>query len=70
MSLISGKNYTILEKFVENCFSLLPRQALHAQTLGFIHPESGEKMSFEIPLPNDFESALGKWRQYAQHKNL
>jgi 23S rRNA pseudouridine1911/1915/1917 synthase len=68
--ILKGTSFTKYKQFVENCFSLLPRQALHAQTLGFIHPESGEKMSFEIPLPNDFESALGKWRQYAQHKNL
>jgi 23S rRNA pseudouridine1911/1915/1917 synthase len=68
--ILKGTSFTKYKQFVENCFSLLPRQALHAQTLGFIHPESGEKMSFETPLPDDFESALGKWRQYAQHKNL
>jgi 23S rRNA pseudouridine1911/1915/1917 synthase len=68
--ILKGTSFTKYKQFVENCFSLLPRQALHAQTLGFIHPKSGEKMSFETPLPDDFESALGKWRQYAQHKNL
>jgi len=43
----------------------LPRQALHAQTLGFIHPVLEKRMEFHAPLPEDFEAVLGKWRQYA-----
>ncbi|MDA9893031.1 RluA family pseudouridine synthase [Flavobacteriaceae bacterium] len=68
--ILKGTSFTKYKQFVDNCFALLPRQALHAQTLGFIHPSTGEKMSFETPLPEDFKSALEKWRQYAQHKNL
>ena len=68
--ILKGTSFTKYKQFVENCFALLPRQALHAQTLGFIHPSSGEKMLFETPLPDDFKAALEKWRQYAQHKNL
>ena len=68
--ILKGTTFTKYKQFVENCFALLPRQALHAQTLGFIHPSSGEKMLFETPLPDDFKAALEKWRQYAQHKNL
>jgi 23S rRNA pseudouridine1911/1915/1917 synthase len=49
---------------------LLPRQALHAKTLGFIHPVTGKKLEFNSPVPDDFSDALKKWRQYAQHKNL
>jgi 23S rRNA pseudouridine1911/1915/1917 synthase len=68
--ILKGTSFTKYKQFVDNCFALLPRQALHAQTLGFIHPSTGEKMAFETPLPEDFKSALEKWRQYAQHKNL
>ena len=68
--ILKGTSFTKYKQFVDNCFVLLPRQALHAQTLGFIHPSTGEKMTFETPLPEDFKSALEKWHQYAQHKNL
>jgi 23S rRNA pseudouridine1911/1915/1917 synthase len=59
-----GTIYTKYKKFVENCFALLPRQALHAQSLGFVHPRSGEKMYFEAPLPDDFQAVLERWRSY------
>jgi 23S rRNA pseudouridine1911/1915/1917 synthase len=49
---------------VQNCFNILPRQALHAQTLGFIHPTTRTYMEFEAPLPADFDEALNKWRNY------
>lgn len=68
--ILKGTSFTKYKQFVENCFSLLPRQALHAKTLGFIHPETQEKMQFDLPMPDDLESALQKWRQYAQHKKL
>ena len=68
--ILKGTSFTKYRQFVDNCFKLLPRQALHAKTLGFIHPETGEKMQYDSPIPDDFNSAIGKWRQYAQHKNL
>lgn len=68
--ILKGTNFTKYKQFVENCFKILPRQALHAQTLGFIHPVTGEKMQFETPLPKDMEEVIEKWRQYAKHKNL
>jgi 23S rRNA pseudouridine1911/1915/1917 synthase len=68
--ILKGTSFTKYKQFVENCFSLLSRQALHAKTLGFIHPETQEKMQFDSPMPDDLESALQKWRQYAQHKKL
>ncbi|MCS7027306.1 MAG: RluA family pseudouridine synthase [Bacteroidia bacterium] len=55
------------KQFIENCFKLCPRQALHAHTLGFIHPETYKKLYFEQPLPEDMENLIQKWRKY---KNL
>jgi 23S rRNA pseudouridine1911/1915/1917 synthase len=49
---------------VENCFDIMPRQALHAKSLGFIHPDTNEYMYFENELPDDFQSVLTKWRGY------
>ena len=57
----SGK-YTA---FVRNCFEICPRQALHARTLGFRHPETGKEMDFEAPLPPDMQGLIEKWRNYA-----
>jgi len=51
-------------KFVENCFALLPRQALHAMSLGFTHPTTGKEMYFESALPDDMEKVIDKWRKY------
>ncbi|MNL48960.1 Ribosomal large subunit pseudouridine synthase D [compost metagenome] len=62
--ILKGTTFTKYKQFVQNCFELLPRQALHAQTLGFIHPRTKEYMEFEAPLPKDFDSALNKWRNY------
>ena len=49
---------------------ILPRQALHARTLGFQHPLTGEEMDFEAPLPQDMADCIEKWRQYARHKTM
>ena len=68
--ILKGTTFTKYKQFVDNCFKQLPRQALHAQTLGFVHPESGKEMSFTCPLPRDFEGTLTKWRNYAQHQHL
>jgi len=68
--ILKGTVFTKYKQFVENCFQLLPRQALHAQTLGFEHPETGKKMTFEAALPQDMKDVLAKWRAYAQHKKL
>lgn len=62
--IVKGTIYNKYKQFVENCFSILPRQALHAQVLGFKHPESGEALYFESQLPNDMEQVLLKWRRY------
>lgn len=66
-AIVRGTIYSRYRQFVENCFRILPRQALHAQSLGFIHPRTGEHMYFEAPLPADFASVLEKWRAYTKN---
>ena len=68
--ILKGTTFTRYKQFIENCFELMPRQALHAKTLGFIHPTSHKRMFFESKLPEDFEGVLAKWRHYVlYHKN-
>jgi 23S rRNA pseudouridine1911/1915/1917 synthase len=62
--ILKGTLFTKYKQFVENCLKLLPRQALHAKVLGFIHPRSGELLRFESDLPEDMVSVLDKWRTY------
>jgi 23S rRNA pseudouridine1911/1915/1917 synthase len=62
--ILKGTVYSKYKQFVDNCFDILPRQALHAKSLGFIHPVSGEYMLFESALPDDFQAVLTKWRGY------
>jgi 23S rRNA pseudouridine1911/1915/1917 synthase len=52
--------------FIKNCFYICPRQALHAKTLGFVHPRTGEFMHFESELPKDMSELIEKWRNYAK----
>ena len=52
---------------MDNCFKTLPRQALHAKTLGFEHPVSGEWLSFDSEIPKDISDCVDKWRNYATH---
>lgn len=61
-----GTAFTKYKQFVDNCFSILPRQALHAEKIGFFHPKKKENMLFETPLPEDFRLCLEKWRAYVQ----
>ncbi|WP_196891683.1 RluA family pseudouridine synthase [Aureivirga marina] len=63
-AILKGTTFTKYKQFVENCFKILPRQALHAKTLGFIHPETGEKMQFNSEIPEDIQACLEKWRTY------
>ncbi|WP_293300747.1 RluA family pseudouridine synthase [Pedobacter sp. UBA4863] len=62
--ILKGTTFTKYKQFVANCFELMPRQALHAQILGFVHPTTQKYMEFEVPMPADFESVLTKWRNY------
>ena len=62
--ILKGTTFTKYKQFVENCFKVLPRQALHAKTLGFTHPTTGEFMQFDSPIPEDIKNCLEKWRTY------
>ena len=62
--ILKGTVFSKYKQFVENCFALMPRQALHAQSLGFFHPTKKKNMHFEAALPPDFELVLDKWKKY------
>jgi 23S rRNA pseudouridine1911/1915/1917 synthase len=62
--ILKGTTFTKYKQFVENCFKVLPRQALHAKTLGFTHPTTGEFMQFNSEVPDDMSACLEKWRTY------
>lgn len=68
--ILKGTVFSKYKQFIDNCFTLLPRQALHARSLGFIHPQTKKMLNFEVPLPEDFRLALEKWRGYASEKVL
>jgi 23S rRNA pseudouridine1911/1915/1917 synthase len=62
--ILRGTVYTRYKQYVENCFAILPRHALHAKSLGFRHPETGLEMFFDSELPADMEALIYKWRNY------
>ncbi len=62
--IVKGTVYSKYKQFVDNCFALCPRQALHAKTLGFTHPTTGQEMHFDTELPEDMQQVIGKWRSY------
>ena len=67
---LKGTTFTKYKQFVDNCFKALPRQALHAKTLGFTHPTTREFMQFNTEVPADIEACLAKWRTYSEHSKL
>ncbi|MFH6768057.1 RluA family pseudouridine synthase [Gaetbulibacter aquiaggeris] len=68
--ILKGTTFTKYKQFVDNCFKILPRQALHAKTLGFIHPKTGEFMRFESEIPEDMQQCIEKWRLYVKHQDI
>lgn len=68
--ILKGTTFTKYKQFVENCFKVLPRQALHAKTLGFQHPKTGEFLRFTSELPQDMLDCIEKWQQYSKHQDL
>lgn len=62
--ILKGTTFSKYKQFVHNCFAICPRQALHAQTLGFVHPTTGQEMLFEAPIPEDMVQLVEKWRRY------
>ena len=65
--ILKGTIFNKYKQFVQNCFKILPRQALHAKTLGFLHPKSNKEISFESDLPEDFIKCLNKWKNYSNN---
>lgn len=68
--ILKGINSAKYKQFIQNCFTLLPRQALHAKTLGITHPITGEKLFFDSPVPDDMQAVIDKWRRYMKDKDL
>jgi 23S rRNA pseudouridine1911/1915/1917 synthase len=64
--ILKGTTFTKYKQFIDNCFKVLPRQALHAKTLGFVHPTTGEMMRFDTELPQDMQDCIEKWRNYSK----
>ncbi|WP_124980136.1 RluA family pseudouridine synthase [Nonlabens xiamenensis] len=65
--ILKGTNFSKYKQFVDNCFKILPRQALHAKTLGFEHPDTKQWMSFDSEIPEDMLQCMERWRVYATH---
>ncbi|MDP4679042.1 MAG: pseudouridine synthase, partial [Cyclobacteriaceae bacterium] len=62
--IVKGTTFSKYKQFVDNCFKIIPRQSLHAKSLGFIHPSTNEFMQFDSELPNDFKEVIEKWEHY------
>lgn len=67
--ILKGTTFSKYKQFVDNCFKVLPRQALHAKTLGFEHPRTGEFMRFTSEIPDDISQCIEKWQNYSKHQN-
>ena len=65
---LKGTTFSKYKQFVENCFRIIPRQSLHAKSLSFTHPRTGDWMSFDSELPADMLEVIEKWKNYAKHK--
>jgi len=66
--ILRGTRYTKYKQFINNCFKIMPYQALHAKSLSFIHPVSGKEVFFEAVLPDNFQTLLRKWEQYMSNR--
>ena len=62
--ILRGERSSSYKAFIQNCFKLCPRQALHAKTLGFVHPVTGEQMDFNSEWPHDMQQLIDKWRGF------
>ena len=67
--ILKGTTFSKYRQFIENCFAIMPRHALHARTLGFIHPSTGKQICFNSELPDDFKTVIERWETYAAHIN-
>lgn len=66
--ILKGTTFTKYRQFIKNCFVILPRQALHARSLGFKHPGSGKELFFDSDLPADMQELIDKWEHYVVHQ--
>lgn len=66
--IVKGTVFTKYKQFIDNCFEIMPRHALHAQQLGFTHPRTRQQVYFESELPEDFKAVLEKWRRYSPNR--
>ena len=62
--ILKGTTTSSYKQFIQNCFKVCPRQALHAKTLGFVHPRTGQEMMFTSELPQDMQALIDKWHNY------
>lgn len=68
--ILKGTTFSKYQQFIRNCFSILPRQALHAKSLAFDHPVTGKRLSFDSELPEDMKQVIEKWRKYVSGREL
>ena len=68
--ILKGTTFSKYKQFIENCFDTMPRHALHARMLGFVHPTTGEEMIFESQTPADFQAVIDRWDNYVKSANL
>ena len=68
--IVKGTTFAKYKQFVENCFSICGRQALHAKTLGFIHPYTEKEISFDSDIADDMQAVVEKWRNYTKNVQL
>ena len=68
--ILKGTRFTKYKQFVQNCFKICSRHALHAKSLGFLHPKTQEEVFFDTDLPEDMQYLIDKWRNYAKHQNI
>lgn len=68
--ILKGTTFTKYKQYIQNCFKILPRQALHAKSLAFDHPYTGKRMSFDSPVPADMQQVIEKWRNYIANREL
>ena len=68
--ILKGTTFTKYKQFIQNCFKILPRQALHAKSLAFEHPVTGKWLAFDSPVPNDMQQVIEKWRNYIANREL
>jgi len=67
--ILKGTTFNRYQQFIKNCFRILPRQALHAKSLAFDHPVTGERLSFNSDLPDDMLQVIEKWRKYTSGRD-